>query len=735
MKRVAVVSLGPTAHDENFEYSFLGTPVAIEKRGTDGDIARAAQLIAEYDGKVDAIGLDSMNRAFFVAGRRYPIPEIDRLAALATRTPVVDGENLKSTFERWAVAWMKGQFPDVLKPSTHVFMPSGVERWHVAKVLSEYTEHLEFGDAMMHWGWPWTLKGLGTLEGYAEWFLHGFGPIGGVVDRPYKALYPTGKRQEEPSPRFEKAFRKADLIAGGLHYIRRYAPLDIRNKIVLTNSLGPEDLADLQRRGVRTVFTTTPEMNGRSYGLNVLEAVMVAVSGKKLRELKTEDWLRMITESRIEPRVVYPQGKPVDLAKFAFIIHPLCVDHIWKHPLLKYLRWLPERFVEWAVSKGPPIYLSHVTGARSATGKEVEGWLYALTATPKMLMRPETTRETYTKINQICQWAERTGAGIIGLGAFTSVVGDAGITIAKEADIAVTSGNSYTVASTMEAAKQVCRKMGHDPRDFSCMVIGATGSIGAVCSRLIAYVCKRVHLVAPRPEKLLELEHRIKTDCPDCHVTVSTNANDSIGDADLIITTTTSRGAKLFDFEKVKPGAVICDVARPLDIHEEDAAARPDVLVIESGELEVPGPVNFGTDIGLPPKTAYACLSETIILAMEGKYEDYSLGRNLEIDRVKEIYRLGKKHGFKLAHIRSFGRVLSDQEIGLIRERAEERRRAHGMKPLLTPDEQARALAEYVAAHEAKKKSASLPPLAPEAAGRAAVAPSAPPPPRDDSGS
>jgi predicted amino acid dehydrogenase len=296
-------------------------------------------------------------------------------------------------------------------------------------------------------------------------------------------------------------------------------------------------------------------------------------------------------------------------------------------------------------------------------------------------------KECYRKVLQCCEHAETTGARILGLGAFTSVVGDAGITIAKEADIAITSGNSYTVASTLEAAKLVCRQMGHDPREFSSMVIGATGSIGAVCSRLLAYVSKRVHLVAPRPEKLLELQKRIQEENPHCEVTISQTSSEYIEDPDLIITTTTSRGAKLIDIMRVKPGAVICDVARPLDMKEEDGLLRPDVLIIESGELEVPGPVDFGTDIGLPPKTAYACLSETMILAMEGKFEDYTLGRNLEIDKVKEIYKLGKKHGFKLAAIRSFGRVIRESEIPLIRERANEARRrlalAEGVEPVL----------------------------------------------------
>jgi len=87
------------------------------------------------------------------------------------------------------------------------------------------------------------------------------------------------------------------------------------------------------------------------------------------------------------------------------------------------------------------------------------------------------------------------------------------------------------------------------------------------------------------------------------------------------------------------------------------------VLVIESGEVLIPGDIDFGYDIGLPPKTSYACLGETALLAMEGRFEDYTLGRNISMERVKEIYRLFKKHGFQLAGLRSFGKYITDEDV------------------------------------------------------------------------
>jgi predicted amino acid dehydrogenase len=260
----------------------------------------------------------------------------------------------------------------------------------------------------------------------------------------------------------------------------------------------------------------------------------------------------------------------------------------------------------------------------------------------------------------------------MGLGAFTSVIGDAGITVAHEADIAITSGNSLTVAATLEAAKLAVLKMGtQDLTKGKAMVIGATGSIGAVCARLLAQAIYDVVLVSIEPEKLIDLKRRIQEETSGSRVSISTRSDDLISDCDLIVTATSAFGQRILNITRCKPGAVICDVARPPDINPAEAALRPDILAIESGEVLIPGDIDFGYDIGLPPKTSYACLAETALLAMEGRFEDYTLGRNLSIDRVKEIYRLFKKHNFQLAGLRSFGKYITDEDVAIKRAQAD----------------------------------------------------------------
>ena len=135
------------------------------------------------------------------------------------------------------------------------------------------------------------------------------------------------------------------------------------------------------------------------------------------------------------------------------------------------------------------------------------------------------------------------------------------------------------------------------------------------------------------------------------------------------MTATSGAGKKILDISQVKPGCVITDVARPLDLPPEEVAKRPDVLVIESGEIELPGNPEM-KNIGLPHKVAYACLAETIVLALEGRFESFTVGREIEWEKVREIYRMGLKHGMKLAAISGVNGVFSDEDIARVRDLA-----------------------------------------------------------------
>jgi predicted amino acid dehydrogenase len=362
--------------------------------------------------------------------------------------------------------------------------------------------------------------------------------------------------------------------------------------------------------------------------------------------------------------------------RFAFVLHPLTVDYLARHPRFRWTRHLPRRLVETAAAHMPAQRVGSVSGGRSpATGQAIEGLIYALGTTPRQMLT-RAPEFTYARLDSAIRDAADRGARIVGLGAFTKVVGDAGITVAQRARIPVTTGNSLTIAATLETAKQTARRMGWpDLARGKAMVVGATGAIGSVCSRLLAAAVRDVVLVSIEPERLVALKEKIQAAPPDARIELDTTTARWVAECDLIVTATSAFGLRVLDVSQCKPGAVILDVALPPDICAEEAAVRPDVLVVESGEVMIPGPVNFSFDIGLPPGVAYACLAEAALLAMENRFECFTLGRDVQPDKVKEIYRLFRRHHFTIAPLRTFGEPLTDALVAEKNACAEELRR------------------------------------------------------------
>lgn len=357
---------------------------------------------------------------------------------------------------------------------------------------------------------------------------------------------------------------------------------------------------------------------------------------------------------------------------FAFIIHPIQIkkDVSRKFPLLGKI--LTEPQINFFSRFFPPVYLSEVKGIRSAeTGSELRGWLIACPFTPPTMMSlPVET--VYRKIVACGHMAEELGAKILGLGAYTSVVGDAGKTIAERLAIPVTTGDSYTVTMAVEAICEAARVMDIAVSEATVAVVGATGTIGRTCAEMLAGSCGRLLLVGRRAEALEEL--REKCEGKGTEIRVSTEIG-AIYDADLILAVTNAVDA-VIEPRHLKPGAVVCDVARPRDVSKQVAAERDDVLVIEGGMVEVPGPVDFGFDFGFPPRMAYACMAETMALALAGRYEDYTIGKDIRLEQANEIGAIARRHGFKLSGFRSFEHAVSPETIANVRERAAHNRRA-----------------------------------------------------------
>jgi fatty aldehyde-generating acyl-ACP reductase len=350
---------------------------------------------------------------------------------------------------------------------------------------------------------------------------------------------------------------------------------------------------------------------------------------------------------------------------FAFIIHPINPrrDVARKFPTLGKL---PEWLIDFLCLFFPPVFISEIRGVQSAaTGRGLQGWFIACPLTPKR-MTTLPPHVVYRKIVQTGRLAERLGANILGLGAFTSVVGDGGKTIAQQLQIPVTTGDSYTVAIAVRAIRQAAALMSLPVDQATVAVVGATGAIGSVCAQMMAAEAGALLLLGRNRDRLEQIAGMVRATGAR-QVEVATEI-ERLAQAHLVITVTNAIDT-VIEAQHLRHGAIVCDVARPRDVSRLVVQKRQDVLVIEGGMVEVPGPVNFGFDFGFPPKMAYACMAETMALALDQNYVSFTLGKSIKLSQVVTIDTIAARHGFKLGGFRSFERAVTQAEIATIKAR------------------------------------------------------------------
>ncbi|HEX3467357.1 MAG TPA: hypothetical protein VHT05_04695 [Candidatus Elarobacter sp.] len=367
------------------------------------------------------------------------------------------------------------------------------------------------------------------------------------------------------------------------------------------------------------------------------------------------------------------------MAKFCFVIHPLSLEDVVRYEPGAKGKGKPiiAKILEWM----PAYAAAHVTGVRAPDGRETEGWFVAAPLLPEQML--ELPREqVYERILRAIEIGVGLGAQVAGLGAFTGVVGDGGVTVAARSPIPVTTGNSLTIAAGVRSLFRGADEMGIDAARATAVVVGATGSIGGACVELIAPHVAHVVLVARNETRLRKFHESIRDRLP-CSSSWSTEIGPSVRRADLVLTATSST-QDVIEPEDLRTGAVVCEVSLPHDVSRRVALERPDVLVVEGGNMRVPGEMRWARvreqgedfDMGLPRGTALACMSETMVLALENRCEPFTLGRGIDIAKVREIDALAERDGFSLADMRAFDLPISREQIARTRAAAEERRAA-----------------------------------------------------------
>lgn len=303
MKRVISVSLGSSKRNHKVNEVILGEEFQIERIGTDGSLIKAASLIEEYDGHIDAFGLGGADIYISAGARRYVLRETSKLAKAAKKTPIVDGSGLKNTLERKTVEYLVTSENMEFK-NKRVFMVCAMDRFGMAESFEAQGADTVYGDLMFGLGIPIPLYSLRTLDRLARIIA----PL--VCQLPFKYLYPTGKKQEGQSKqRYERYYRQADVIAGDFHYIKRYLPSKLPGKIIITNTITSDDVNMLADIGIETLITTTPNLGGRSFGTNVLEAILVALTDKKPEDITSTDYDDLLDKLKFKPWIKRVQEK------------------------------------------------------------------------------------------------------------------------------------------------------------------------------------------------------------------------------------------------------------------------------------------------------------------------------------------------------------------------------------------------------------------------------------------
>lgn len=297
MKRAVSISIGSSKRNKAVEVTLLGEKISIERIGTDGDMEAAALKYKELDGTVDAFGVGGADLGAIVEGKFYPFHSVQKLVRYIKKTPVVDGGGLKNTLENRAPAFIDKKIGDYINArGRKVMVTVGVDRWGLSKSFVEAGYETVFCDLMFALEVPIPVKTLSGLRTLAAIMI----PI--VTRFPFEWLYPTGDKQDVRTPKWEKYYRWATVVAGDCLYIKRNMPDDMKGKVIVTNTTTPEDVELFRKCGVKYLVTTTPVMDGRSFGTNMMEAALVALAGKG-RALTWPELTEMIDKLGFEPQL------------------------------------------------------------------------------------------------------------------------------------------------------------------------------------------------------------------------------------------------------------------------------------------------------------------------------------------------------------------------------------------------------------------------------------------------
>jgi predicted amino acid dehydrogenase len=664
-----IIDFSISSPHANFDiiYKFGGEKFRIMRLGCSFNSDLLLQLIDTFAPKADIVSLSGLPRTISIRSSSYSHPVIAEIHKRLVGKKVCDGVIFRDVYVPWSLKSYMTATSDLFSGASISFY-TGLLQIELARFFEENLKAVHFADPYFMSGIPREINNIHSLENY---FLRRQNSL------LKKELVRFGTRDFSKPDLIEsnkmRPFFESEIFVGSTPLFDALTLNNLSGKTVITDYPAAKTQSKILAAGAANIITCLPGIFAKEeFSFSIIEAILRSFKETDA-PVDSDDILEWIDCYKLVPQVLtHPLNRKDSSGNFAFIIHPLAVEYYLMLPIFRHLRLIHrplKKILSWIAPLLSGRYYGKITGIKSEyNSRVVEGRIYALLQTPKMLLAASPGK-IYSRVLRLCREAKAEGLRLIGLGAYLKIVGDAGVTIAQMSPIPVTTGNSLSAAATLWAATWAIEKLNfvskneHGVYSGSAMIVGATGSIGKVCAKILSKNWKQLILVAPRPAKLLELKEEIQLISPDCHVVVCTHPDQHLSRCHLVITSTSAQGEKVLDIMKVRPGSVICDVSRPFDVTAEDARLRPDVLVISSGEVELPGDVHLSCDIGLKGTTVYACLAETAVLALEGRYECFTISRNLSYKKVSEIDALARKHGVKLAAVMGHDREIKPERI------------------------------------------------------------------------
>jgi len=269
------------------------------------------------------------------------------------------------------------------------------------------------------------------------------------------------------------------------------------------------------------------------------------------------------------------------------------------------------------------------------------------------LMIQKGRKEMTNRLEKDIDRLVKKGNRVIGLGALTAPMTKGGLNLKHRTDVCLTNGNAFTAVMMHQVVEKIIRQRGMlAPR---IAVVGASGSVGSCVCRLMARerTTDDLLLIARNQVRL----EKLATDLRQHAMMVDTSANlNEIQHADIVVLQTASADC-LLKSEHLKKDAIVLDGTQPRNTCPALLEERPDVSIIDGGLVEIPGIQLKSGGFGLPKDNYFACFSETLLLALEGRKEHFCLG-NPTLEQADYISELAKKYenfGFHLAPFTAFG--------------------------------------------------------------------------------